>query len=666
VSYAALVARAAGAYQVGPGLGTPLHSSLAFDLTVTSVLVPLIAGATVVASPEGGAEGLAGLLQRDERFGLVKVVPGHLPLLAELVPTAVLAGAARRLVVGGEALPGAAVRSWLAAVPGSVVVNEYGPTEAVVGCCVYEVAAGQEVPASVPIGRPVANARLFVLDEWLGPVPAGVIGELHIAGDGLARGYAHRPGLTAERFVACPFAVGQRMYRTGDLARWRPDGVLEFCGRADDQVKVRGFRLEPGEVEAVLAAHPGVRQAVVAAREHGPGDTGLVGYIVPAHGEDQADVAGLGEVVRDYAARQLPDFMVPSVVVTVAELPLTGSGKVDRKALPAPDNAAEGGQVSRRATTELEKLLCGAFAEVLGLDEVGIDESFFALGGYSLLAIRLVALLRDYGVSVRLRTLFAAPTVAELIDQMQFSDVPDALGVLLPIRPAGTKPPIFCIHPVFGLSWCYMALAHYVPSDIPLYGCQTPGLDGIAGLPGSIREMAAIYLEQIRAVQPEGPYHLLGWSFGGIVAHEIAVQLQAAGRQVATLVIMGAFPDRRQPAAHPDDPDDNDVQAAMAEWADKAKGHAPGEISDEEYQRLMQIRQHNVALKRAHEPGVFDGDALLLASAGDSPDPEPQVGRWAHHISGHITEVPVPGDHFDLVKPPAMTQLRSALTALLR
>ncbi|WP_346115598.1 amino acid adenylation domain-containing protein, partial [Nonomuraea maheshkhaliensis] len=311
------VAWASGAYGVGGGV--PLHSSVAFDLSVTSLWVPLVSGAAVVVSEQGGVEGLSEVLSPG--LGLVKVVPAHLSLLAESVPVDV----ARTWVVGGEALSGAVVRSWLERSPGSVIVNEYGPTETVVGCCVYE--AGSEVGESVPIGRPIANCRLFVLDEWLRPVPPGVAGELYIAGAQVARGYVGRPGLTAERFVACPFEVGERMYRSGDLARWNADGNLEYLGRTDDQVKIRGYRVEPGEVAAVLSAHPLVAQAAVIAREDVPGDARLVAYVVPAG--DGAEEAVLG-----YAAARLPEYMVPAAVVALEALPLTANGKLDRKALP--------------------------------------------------------------------------------------------------------------------------------------------------------------------------------------------------------------------------------------------------------------------------------------------------------------------------------------------
>ncbi|MEV4454063.1 amino acid adenylation domain-containing protein, partial [Streptomyces mirabilis] len=322
---------AAGAYGVGGGGGAPLHSSLAFDLTVTSVLVPLVSGSAVVVSPVGGAEGLAALVGAGGGFGLVKVVPGHLPLLGELVSDERVAGAARRWVVGGEVLRGAQVRSWLGRAPGSVVVNEYGPTETVVGCCVFEVAAGQDVAEVVPIGRPIANTRLYVLDDAFKPVPVGVAGELYIAGAGLARGYVGRAGLTAERFVACPFGGrGERMYRTGDRARWTADGQLVFVGRVDEQVKIRGFRIEPGEVQAALVAHPEVGQAVVIAREDIPGDKRLVAYVVP--GDGAVPGAELGQVVREFVALRLPEYMVPSAVVVLDVLPLTVNGKLDRKA----------------------------------------------------------------------------------------------------------------------------------------------------------------------------------------------------------------------------------------------------------------------------------------------------------------------------------------------
>ncbi|MFE5098115.1 amino acid adenylation domain-containing protein, partial [Streptomyces sp. NPDC056638] len=407
------VAWASGAYGMADGGGAPLHSSLAFDLTVTSVVVPLVSGSAVVVSRDGGAEGLAELVCSGGGFGLAKVVPAHLPLLSELLTDTQAAGASRHWVVGGEALPGAVVRSWLERSPGSVVVNEYGPTETVVGCCVFEVRAGEALGESVPIGRPIANTRLYVLDGSLQPVAPGVVGELYIAGAQVARGYVRRPGLTAERFVSCPFGTGgERMYRSGDLVRWNSGGQLEYLGRADEQVKVRGFRIEPGEVASVLLGHPLVAHAAVVAREDVSGDVRLVAYVVSGADED----GGVPASVLGFAAERLPEHLVPSAVVVLDELPLTVNGKLDRRALPAPEHAAGSG---RGPADAREEALCEAFAQVLGVEKVGIDDDFFALGGHSLLAVRLISQIRAaLAVELPLKVLLSAPTVAELAQQI--------------------------------------------------------------------------------------------------------------------------------------------------------------------------------------------------------------------------------------------------------
>ncbi|MZE73538.1 non-ribosomal peptide synthetase, partial [Streptomyces sp. SID5789] len=410
VSHGALanyVAWCVGAY---PGVreSSLLHGSVSFDLGVTGLYAALVSGGCVFVS--GLDEGLPGVLD-GRRLGFLKVTPSHLPLLEALPGECVPTG---ELMVGGEALGWGAVQGLREAHPAVEVVNHYGPTEGTVGSAHYVIGAGDGDGdgdgdggvGSVPIGRSFATTRTFVLDRFLEPVAPGVVGELYVAGLQLARGYLGRPGLTGERFVACPYGgAGERMYRTGDLVRWTSDGQLVFVGRADDQVKLRGYRIEPGEVETVLAAHPAVERAVVLVREDAPGDRRLVAYVV-ADGQ----AVGGGEL-RGLVGERLPEYMVPSAVVVLDGMPLTANGKVDRAALPAPEYASVGG---RGPVTVVEELVCQVFADVLGVERVGVEDNFFELGGHSLLAVTLASRLRERGFGVSVRVLFEAPTPAAL------------------------------------------------------------------------------------------------------------------------------------------------------------------------------------------------------------------------------------------------------------
>ena len=491
-------------FAVAAGDRVLAFAAAGFDASVSELVMALGAGAVLVVPRAGqllAGDELAGLAARQGVTHLT-VPPA---VLAGLDPGAL--GTVGTLVAAGEALDGELAARWAG---GRRLINAYGPTEATVCAAMTGPLQGSGPP---PIGTPVTNTRSYVLDGWLGPVPAGVTGELYIAGAALARGYLGRAALTAERFTACPFGVaGERMYRTGDLARWTPAGELVFAGRADDQVKIRGFRIEPGEVEAVLAACPGVARAVVTVREDMPGDRRLAAYLIPAAvGEDQEpgqDLGVLAGTAREHAAARLPGYLLPATITVLDALPLTPGGKVDHKALPIPSHTvlAE----TEETATDFAAVMCSTFAEVLGVPAVGLDDNFFELGGNSLLAVQLVARLHALGAELDVTAVFEAPTVAGLIGQLGLSSMRAALGVLLTIRPQGSKPPLFGIHPAGGISWCYMPLVRYIPDEYPLYGLQARGFDGTSQLPSSLRDMAADYIRQIRSVQECGPYYLLG------------------------------------------------------------------------------------------------------------------------------------------------------------
>ena len=445
-----------------PGCRVLQFAAAGFDASVLELCLAAGSGGVLVLPPGGPVAGdqLAAVIaaQRVSHAlispsALATIAPGQVPGLGVLI-------------VGGEACGPDLAARWA---PGRVMVNAYGPTEVTV----MATTSGPLDPAagSVPIGTPVVNTRVFVLDRWLCPVPAGVAGELYVAGAGLARGYHRRAGLTGERFVACPFARGERMYRTGDLARWTRGGQLEYAGRADDQVKIGGFRVEPGEVEAVLAAAPGVARAAVTVREDTPGDRRLAGYVVPA--DPGADPAELAAAVRGYAAGRLPEFMVPATVTVLDQFPLTPDGKVDRRALPALDGPAAGG--GRGPATVVEEITCRVFAEVLGVDRVGPEDSFFELGGHSLLAVTLAGRLQErlgeHGLTVSVRALFAAPTPALLAAEAGL----EAVAVPPRLVPEG-------------------GTEHITPAMLPLVQLSQEQIDRVcAGVEGGAGNVAEIY-----------------------------------------------------------------------------------------------------------------------------------------------------------------------------
>ena len=704
-------------------------ASLSFDLSLEQILPTLIAGAGLVMM---GAEVWhpAEFHKRASEFGLtvLNLPTGYWQELArewadvpELVPNI----QPRLFVVGGDSMSPDVLDLWRRTPVASIrLLNAYGPTETTITATAFEIPPRLSEHTTfprVPIGRPLANRATYILDKHDNPVPIGVPGELHIGGMGVARGYLNRPDLTAEKFVPDPFSAepGARLYKTGDLARYLPDGNIEFLGRADHQVKIRGFRIELGEIETVLGQHPAVREAVVLARDDAPGEKRLVAYVVarpqsppPAHD------------LRGFLKERLPEHMVPAVFVRLDALPLTPSGKVDRRALPAPGRTRsdlERAFVAPRDALELQ--LAHLWEEVLNVRPIGVADNFFELGGHSMAAVRLFALIENkLGRRLPLAAVFQGATIEHLAGILRHNANPAAHPCLVAIQPGGAKPPLFLIHPAGGHVFPYIHLAYALGRDQPCYGLQARGLEEGQDPQACIEDMAACYIEALRTVQAEGPYLLGGWSMGGVVAFEMAQQLLAQGQRVALLALL----DARIPA-----PDEHfveeDLEAtlladvvryfglSLGPWESllqlpkhelltrvlqqaKVAGLVPPDIQASQAQRFLELCKadfratRHYALRRyagrltlfkASEAGpqiVSDlatrsdptrppeasgvragsGPAERTPAAGQSSDPTLGWSQWA---AGGVEVHVVPGNHANMVYKPHVEVLAERLRA---
>ncbi|MFE3188837.1 amino acid adenylation domain-containing protein [Nocardia sp. NPDC059240] len=518
-----------------------LHfASPSFDASMLEFLLAIGAGGALVVVPPGtyGGEDLAELIRREQ--------VSHAFITTAALSTFDPAGldTLRVLATGGEAMPVDLADKW--AVPlgdedGTLrrFHNVYGPTETTIVTTIGKPLLPGD---PVTIGGPIAGTQALVLDNRLRPVPVGASGELYLSGIQLARGYHDRPGLTADRFVANPYAAGVRMYRTGDVVRWTPDGLIEYVGRSDFQVKIRGFRIELGEIDAVLGAHESVDFAVTVGHRTPAGATILASYVLAAPGRT-LDTS----VLTEHVAGRLPEYMVPTAITVLDTIPLTPVGKLDRRALPEPVLTRREFQAPR---TALEQTVAATIAEVLGVERVGVADNFFSLGGNSLLATRVVSELNQRldGANVRVAWFFTDPTVAGLSAKIAAgtdadSEVEASLAPILSIRAEGTRPPLFCAPPLSGLAWPFAGLAEHLPADQPILGLQSPALTENDYDPATFAEMIGRYLAAMRSVQPHGPYRVIGYSMGGLIAHALATELRAAGEQVELLGLLDAFPE---------------------------------------------------------------------------------------------------------------------------
>lgn len=509
-------------------------TTLSFDIAGLEIYLPLTLGASLeIVSREVSSDGsrlLSKLTSSDAT--VLQATPATWRMLLE-------AGwkGSRRLKVlcGGEAVS-RKLADQLRHKSGSLW-NMYGPTETTIWSTTTQVQPGA---GAVPLGQPIANTQIFILDRVLQPVPVGVAGELHIGGDGLARGYLKRPELTAEKFIANPFSSEPeaRLYKTGDLVRYLPDGDIEFLGRIDHQTKIRGFRIELGEIEAVLRQHRGISETVVVVREDNPGDQRLIAYFVAA-----LEPAPSTAALRDFLRERLPEYMVPSAFVKLSAMPLTPNGKVNRRALPSPDHA-DLAPTERFAAPKdvLESQLVKIWESVLGVRPLGVRHNFFEVGGHSLLAVRMLQRVEQaLGKKLPMATLFQAPTIEQLAALLRQNGWSPTWSSLVAIHTEGSKPPFFCVHGAGGNVLRFYDLARHLGSDQPVYGLQARGLAGNALPRTRVEDMAADYIQEIRKVQPEGPYFLGGYSFGGIIAFEMAQQLTAHRGEQALVVLFDTF-----------------------------------------------------------------------------------------------------------------------------
>lgn len=674
------------------------QTSFSFDVAVWELFAPLLQGVRLVLARPGGEKDPSYLAQTLATQGVtvIQLVP---TLLRMLVQTSLLKDcpALRRVFCGGEALP-TDLPSQFFAQSRAELINMYGPTETCIDATFWPCTPSESA-TRLPIGRPIGNAQIYILDQQLQPVPIGVPGELYIGGAGVARGYLNRPDLTAERFVPNPFeaaddtgvAASPRLYRSGDLVRYRANGQIEFLGRVDQQVKIRGFRIEPGEIAPVLLQHPAVREAVVIARADAPGNPRLLAYVCLHDWQSASAEDAQQQLQLEWRAllkARLPDYMLPAACIILEALPLLPNGKLDQRALPAPPElpATASQYVAPRNAIELQ--LVRIWEQLLGIAPIGVQHNFFELGGHSFLAAQLMARIQQhFGRQLALSVLFQGATIEQLATLLRQQEPDAPVSCLIQLQPgqAGIRP-LFLVHPIGGNVFCYLELLRQLDPTQPVYALQARGSDGRLPPHTTIAAMAQEYLDLIRSIQPTGPYRLAGWSFGGVVAFEMARQLHAAAEPVELLALIDSFlPDTETAKA-------SDEMTLMGEFAadlglplaelEAIAPHAQGWHNDERLTWIMQqaqqrnlfpadieldqmrhlwlVYQQNLAAWQSYRAQPYPGPALLFSAAHPSATVPAHRG-WDALIGAGLTIHTLPGDHYSLLRAPDVALLGEEL-----
>lgn len=654
-----------------------------FDVSVWEFFWPLLAGAGLVMARPGGHQDGKYLKDviAEQRITVLHFVPSMLEVFLE-EDNLESCSSMRHVICSGEALSWKLAERFLGRMTAELH-NLYGPTEAAVDVTYWRCRRDSQL-RKIPIGRPIANLEMYVLDPELLPVPQGVNGELYIGGAGVGRGYWNKPQLTAERFIPHPFQTGERLYRTGDSGKWLSSGVIEYTGRVDHQIKLRGYRIELGEIESALRRHAHIRDAVVVAREDHPGKKQLAAYLMtePGNTLPEADL-------QCFLRQKLPEYMIPATFLFLERFPLLANGKIDRKALPAPaQSEIPHGLTGPRDAIEVE--LCNIWQEVLSIPEVGIDQNFFALGGHSLSAIQLVSRIKKrLQHEIPVSALFQFSTVAEVASLVRKKTGTQAARALVRIQPAGDKPPFFWVHAIGGNVLSYWSLASSLGTEQPFYGLQSLGLDGSVPPLNRISEMAATYIDEIRTVQPAGPYCLGGWSLGGLIAYEMAQQLHRHDEQVELLALIDTELPSTGEASEKNSampanglirallPNLNievdgeslaglteDQQLLVVLDAGKKTRRLPPDFSLEHGQNLLRVFRANLTARNSYAADPYPGKITFFRAS------EPAKGRparldseWEKLALSGMEVYDIPGNHFTMLSHPDYVE---ALAATLR
>ncbi|MFD0892165.1 amino acid adenylation domain-containing protein [Luteolibacter ambystomatis] len=677
-----------GFMEFGPEDSFLQAAPISFDAATLEIWMPLLHGGRVVLAGEGGTT-LTGIARAVKEEGVT-----CLWLTAGLFQSMIDEHAAelrglKYLLAGGDVLSPGHVKKALETLPDTRLINGYGPTENTTFTCCHRITADDLKRPSIPIGRPVSNTTVHILDERLRPAPIGVPGELFTGGDGLAAGYLHQPELTADKFIGGPF--GAPLYRTGDLCRWLPDGTIEFLGRRDHQVKIRGFRIETGEIETALAAHPDVNQAKVAARGADAGSKKLLAWITPS-GTTAPDTTA----IRDFLKERLPAYMVPAAIGVIGRFPLNANGKIDTKALPDP--SLGNNSATNLPTTETEKRLAAIWQELLEIPAVGIDDEWFDLGGHSLLALKLFSRLhRDFDQSLPLATLISHPTIRTLAAvicpevKKEIAPTAEVQGAALIVTlNEGSRIPLFAVHGGDGATLFYRELASLL-RDRPFHAIESLQLNHSGPLEvGSIEETAAAYIEVMRRIRPQGPYCLAGYSFGGLVAWEIAHQLEKVGEGIPFVALFDtanpvAYARKNNPLErvrsfwdqHSDLPVTERAGRLAARFVEGTRTHfrvkresaeaaiaGPAEAHTD--LRRVQLREaHDEAMQR-YQPPRLSGAAHLFKArfTGDKVEMAADYG-WTPFCES-LTIREIPGQHLTLFDPENVGEFARSLDAALQ